>query len=182
MPNLDLKDWLALLGVITGLVGSASALLASSVAVLTYRRNGPIVKIDVRKGWRLINASPPYSDKKIYTGITVYNRGRRHTTIAQVGESHLLRSGGAIYSDSMIYGSRKLDEEGATDYLVEEKPGKRRPLVGYYYATTRSGRTYRLFPYTPIVWLAAYPFRKVDSFQHRRSRKALKKKKDHLGS
>ena len=170
MGENDLKNWLALLGVITGLVGSLSALLASSIAVMTYKREGAVLKIQVRKGWRLINAQPPYSGKKSYTGLTVYNRGRGHANISQVGEVFLIKSGGGIYSDSMIYGTRKLEGETSTDFLVEE--GKRKEeTVGYYVARTLSGKECRLYPYTRFVFWFFYPSRKIHAFLDKRRTK-----------
>ena len=174
MSSQEFNQTIALLGVITGLIGSASALLASSIAVLTYRREGALVKIKVRNGWQLMNAAPPYSEDKLYTCMTVYNRGRRHTSINQVGESYLIKSGGGIYSDSMIYGTRKLDEEGATDFLAEEKPGEKRQKVGYYYANTRAGKTYKYYPYGKVIYLLCLPMRKADA----RKNKLEKQSKD----
>ena len=168
---MDFKDWLTLLGVLTGLVGSTAVLFSSAIAFFAYRRDGAIVKIKARQGWQILNAQPPYSSDKFYTSVTVYNRGRRHTVISQVGESFLLKSGGGVYSDSMIYGTRKLDEEGATDFLAEEKPNVKRPKVGYYYANTRAGKSYKYYPNTRIIYWLFWFIRKVDAQKNKRSKK-----------
>jgi len=175
---MDIRDWLALLGVMTGLVGAIAVAFSSGVTWLEYRRGGSIVKIKGRRGWTLMNAAPPYKENQPYTSVTVYNRGRRPTIINQVGEAFLFKSGGGIYSDSMIYGPRNLEEEGATDFLAEEKVGKKRPAVGYFYANTRSGRSYRYYPNTRVVYWLSLPIRKSHRLYKKITDKKAKSKRD----
>jgi len=159
---MSVQDTITVIGVSTGLVGATAALLSSLIGYLTFRHEGYIIKVVGKRGWKLINAIPPYSEDKRYSVITVYNRGRRLAHISKVGESYLLSSGGSIYSDSMIQGATQVDEDGARDYLGEENPKHPRPTTGYYYAVTRSGRMFKYYPHTRFAYWLCYPVRKAN--------------------
>jgi hypothetical protein len=170
-------DIITLSGVLTGLVGTSSVLLGSIVSYQTFRQEGYIIKLVGKRGWKIMNAVPPYSEDKTYSVVTVYNRGKRAANISKVGEGYLYSFGGSIYSDSMFYGPTRVDDDSARDYLGEENPNKKRPTTGYYYAVTQSGKMFRYYPYTRIIYWLCYPLRKIRRLSQIKSLSKSKKRK-----
>lgn len=134
---LSLTDIVAFWGAITG---TASIV----VAYFTYKRDAVMIKVDVKKGWRVMH-SAGYNPNEDYVIIDVANKGRRPVTITTVGYVFLKKEGGVILSDSVILGSRELSEGKNTHYLMEQNKIEDFSEISHFTAYDAVGNAYKKY-------------------------------------
>lgn len=139
--NVSFGDLIALWGGITGTIGLI-------ISHRNYKRDRADIVVEVKKDMNIIN-SPTYDPKEIYTCLTILNKGRRPVTISKTGYVYLTKIGGAILSDSMIYGSREVVEGKSTDYLIRQKDVKFND-INYFAAYDAIGNTYKKYYAPPL--------------------------------
>jgi len=135
--SLSLTDVVAFWGAITG---TASIV----VAYFTYRRDAVKIKVDVKKGWRVMH-SPDYDPNEDQVIIDVSNKGRRPVTITSVGYVFLKREGGVILSDSILFGSRELAEGKNTHYLMTQSKVEDFSEINYFAVYDAVGNDYKKY-------------------------------------
>ena len=134
---LSLTDIVAFWGAITG---TASIV----VAYFTYKRDTIKIKVDVKKGWRVMH-SPDYDPEEDQVIIDVSNKGRRTVTITTVGYLFLKKEGGVVLSDSIIFGSRELSEGKNTHYLISQKKIEDFSEINYFAVYDAVGNEYKKY-------------------------------------
>lgn len=132
-----MTDLVALWGAITGTV-------SLMIGIFTYFRDASKIKLEFKSGWQVKN-SPQYDPNELYSSLTVSNIGRRPVTIVKAGYIFLKKNGGAILSDSMIYGSKELLEGKNVDFLLKEKDMDGLSEINYFVAYDAVGNTYKKF-------------------------------------
>jgi len=135
--TLNITETVALWG---GLTGSLSLI----ISYFAYKRDDLDIRLELRKGWKIHN-SPVDDPNKLYSSLSVYNRGRRPVIITQAGYSYLKINGGAILSDSMIYGKSELKEGAGVDFLIDEEQLGKISEISYFAAYDAAGRTYKMY-------------------------------------
>lgn len=163
--TLTLTDVVAFWGAITG---TASLV----VAYFTYRRDNIKIKVDVKKGWRVMH-SPDHDPNEDQVIVTVSNKGRRPVTITQVAYQFLKRSYGVVWADSMRLGSRELLEGKSTDYNMPQKDIEDFSEISFFAVYDAVGNAYKCYV-TPFYkrWFYGLLF-----FLHLKKKQEFKKKK-----
>lgn len=134
--GITLTDLLAFWGTLTGT-------FALTVNYLTYRRDRSDIKVDIKKN-RKIYKSPQHDPNKTYFVISASNVGRRKVTINQAGWVFLKKTGGVIYSDSVIYGAVELEEGKTKDWVVEQSKVNFTE-ISYFAVYDAIGNTYKKY-------------------------------------
>ena len=129
-------DFLAIWGGLTGTLGLL-------ISYFNYKRDKADIKLVITKDWKVMN-SPIHNPNEIYISLDVLNKGRRPVTITKAGYVFLRQKGGAILSDSMIYGSKELTEGKNVQYLVKQSDVDFNE-ISYFSAYDAVGNTYKKY-------------------------------------
>lgn len=105
-----------------------------------------------KSGWRVITPNQLYQTNTDYIVIDVVNKGRRPATIDKVGYLSL-HGKDAIATESLMKGSRKLQEGERTTYTIKQEHidlGN----VAYFYAQDQTGRLHkkRVAAFLDVAW------------------------------
>jgi hypothetical protein len=165
--TITLGDLVAFWGAITG----TAAIVFS---YLNYRREGIQVKVDVKKDWKVLH-SPSHDPNELYTSLSIYNKGRRTVIITKAAYVFLKVNGGAILSDSMIYGSKELKEGKVVEFLMKQSQLDFSDIE-YFAAYDAVGNTYKK-NYAPFYKRYFYKFLHVTRIRKKKKVSELKKKK-----
>ena len=161
--TLTLTEILAFWGAVAGSLGLF-------IHYLTFKRDRANIRLLIKTGYNVIN-SPQHDPKKVYTVITVSNKGRRVVTINSVGFVYLKKKGGAILSDSFQSGRIELGEGKSHDYLIEENLVDPRE-ISYYAAYDAVGNTYKKYE-APFFKRIFYWFLYVTRLGYKRPNKGI---------
>jgi len=134
---ISLTDVVAFWGAITGTISLV-------VAYFTYKRDDIKIKVDVKKGWRVVRSSDhdPNEDQVV---VTVSNKGRRPVTITKIAYQFLKKDFGVIWADSMQFGSRELIEGKSTDYIMLQSKIDDFSEISYFSAYDAVGNAYKKY-------------------------------------
>jgi len=140
------------MGNVIAIYGALTGTIALLIHYFTYLRDRADIHITIQRKRRIIN-TPQYDPNKLYTCINVANRGRRTVIITKVAYIYMTKRGGAILSDSMIYGSRELGEGKSADLLMEDDDKEFRQIA-YFSAFDATGKEYRKYisPFYTRFW------------------------------
>jgi hypothetical protein len=164
--KLSTSDWIAITGGIAGVLGGLAGILgaivsgiAAYITWLMFKRDRADIKLQFDKDREIIGPSVKlrgYKPNTLYIYLSVINKGRRRITIDNTGVKYLKLKGGFIFSDSMIYGSRELNEGKRVDYLAEQNDIDFSNISSFY-AKVSIGNTY-IKNYAPFYKRLFYTF------------------------
>jgi hypothetical protein len=99
------------------------------------------IVLDYKKDYKIHGKN--YNSDKTYLVFTIRNKGKRPVTIQNVGYiAKNKEDNHAIFSDSLIYGSRELSEGKSTKYYVDQEEIKL-DEIKYFAAYDQAGREYK---------------------------------------